>query len=82
MFDQGFDDPATGVRIGALTRDGGTYVDVVDVAIHPSYDDFDPAIFNDVAVLTLESPVLDVKPMTINRNTNVPLPDFVSPAFM
>jgi trypsin len=65
----GFDVP-TGVRVGALTRNGGTYVPVRSYDIHPNYLAADN--LNDIAVVTLASPLSNGAIQTINRDTNYP----------
>ena len=68
------------MRIGALTNSGGTFVAVSKVAIHPDYSATSSDFFNDIAILTLNSPVSGVTPMTINRNTESPDPSTTSAA--
>jgi len=66
-------DPPTGVRIGTLSRTGGTFATVQEFTIHPDYPEvFATDNLNDVAILTLSTPVTTAQLQTINRDQNYP----------
>ena len=51
-----------------------SYIQLTEIHIHPNYtnDDRD-TVSNDIAILILESSVVGIPPITLNKNSSIPL---------